>query len=73
LWLQALFDLARVQLHRKTTHAFSNDLRHIGAPHFLSGNPVISLMNLQKSPKKERQDSYPENDANEDAPIDCLA
>ena len=26
-------------------------------------------MNFQKSPKKEGQDSYPGNDANEDAPI----
>jgi len=47
-------------------------LRHIGAPHFLSGNPFISLMNSQKSPKKEGQGSYPGNDANEDAPIGCF-
>ena len=43
--------------------------RHIGVPHFLSSGLVNPLVNFQKSPKKEGQDSYPGNDANEDAPI----
>jgi len=33
--------------------------QHIGVPHFLSSGLVNSLVTSQKSPKKERQDSYP--------------
>jgi hypothetical protein len=43
--------------------------QHIGVPHFLSSGLLNSLVTFQKSPKKERQDSYPRNDANEAAPI----
>jgi hypothetical protein len=46
--------------------------RHIGVPNFLSANPVISLENLQKIPKKEGQDNHLGNDVNEDAPISCF-
>jgi hypothetical protein len=46
--------------------------RHNGVPHFLTDNPVISLENLQKIPKKEGQDNHPGNDVNEDAPISCF-
>jgi len=60
---------ARVQLHWQTTDIFRNVSRHIGVPHFLSSVLVIPLVNFQKSPKKERQDSYLGNDAHEDAPI----
>jgi len=42
--------------------------QRIGVPHFLSSG-LVPLVNFKKSPKKERQDSYPGNDANEDAPI----
>jgi hypothetical protein len=43
--------------------------RHIGVPHFLNSGLLNPLVNFQKSLKKERQDSYPGNDTNEDAPI----
>jgi hypothetical protein len=46
--------------------------RHIGVPHFLGDNPIISRKNLQKIPKMEGQDNHPGNDVNEDAPIGCF-
>jgi len=48
---------------------FATFSRHIGVPHFLSSSLVNPLEIFQKSPKKERQDNYPGNDANADAPI----
>jgi len=42
---------------------------YIGVPHFLRSSLVNLLRIPRKVPKRERQDSYPGNDVNEDAPI----
>ena len=42
---------------------------YIGVPHFLRSSLVNPLRIPRKVPKRERQDSYPGNDVNEDAPI----
>jgi len=45
---------------------------YIGVPHFLRSILVNSLRIPRKVPKRERQDSYPGNDVNEDAQIGYL-
>jgi hypothetical protein len=58
-----------VHLYRQTTRVLQCFSPQLGTPHFLSSDPVISRMNLQKSPEQDGQDTYPGNDDNEDAPI----
>ena len=48
---------------------FTTVTGHSGVPCFLRNALVIPLVNFQKCPKRERQDSYPGNDANEEAPV----
>jgi len=48
---------------------FTTVTGHSGEPYFLHSALVIPLVNFQRRPKRERQDSYPGNDANEEAPV----
>jgi hypothetical protein len=64
-----LCDLLRCSCIDKPQMYFTTVTGHRGEPCFLRSALVIPLVKFQKSPKRERQDSYPGNDANEEAPV----
>ena len=64
-----LCDLLRCSCIGKPQMYFTTVTGHSGEQCFLLSALVIPLVKLQRRPKRERQDSYPENDANEEAPV----
>ena len=64
-----LYDLLRCSCFGKPQMYFTTVTGHIGEPCFLHSALVIPLVKFQRRLKRERQDSYPGNDADEEAPV----